>query len=148
MEAHGLSRSNETSVISVTPVVYLKVAVGLDALYNTKYTQSMVDAIEPVSLTNSGYRDGVNENGQVVSTVIDKTNGLILAAALYAINHNVSAPSSLAGFFTKQKLASSCLTFSLLHSGKNLTSSNLSCKWFVSQKISVSVAGVRGSAVG
>lgn len=83
---------DETSVISVTPVVYLKVAVGLDALYNTKYTQSMVDAIEPVSLTNSGYRDGVNENGQVVSTVIDKTNELILAAALYAINNNVSAP--------------------------------------------------------
>ena len=83
---------DETSVISVTPVVYLKVAVGLDALYNTNYTQSMVNAIEPVSLTNSGYRDGVNENGQVVSTVIDKTNGLILAAALYAINNNVSAP--------------------------------------------------------
>jgi len=83
---------DETSVISVTPVVYLKVAVGLDAIYNTNYTQSMVDAIEPVSLTNSGYRDGVNENGQVVSTVIDKTNGLILAAALYAINNNVSAP--------------------------------------------------------
>jgi hypothetical protein len=83
---------DQTSVISVTPVVYLKVAVGLDAIYNTNYTQSMVDAIEPVSLTNSGYRDGVNENGQVVSTVIDKTNGLILAAALYAINNNVSAP--------------------------------------------------------
>ena len=83
---------DQTSVISVTPVVYLKVAVGLDVIYNTNYTQSMVDAIEPVSLTNSGYRDGVNENGQVVSTVIDKTNGLILAAALYAINNNVSAP--------------------------------------------------------
>jgi hypothetical protein len=85
---------DETSVISVTPVVYLKVAVGLDALYNTNYTQSMVDAVEPVSLTSSGYRDGVNENGQVVSTVIDKTNELILAAALYAINNNVSAPYS------------------------------------------------------
>ncbi len=84
---------DQTSVISVTPVVYLKVAVGLDALYNTTYTQTMVDAIEPVSLTNSGYRDGINQNGQVVSTVIDKTNGLILAAALYAINNNVSAPN-------------------------------------------------------
>ncbi len=38
---------DQTSVISVTPVVYLKVAVGLDALYNTNYTQSMVDAIAP-----------------------------------------------------------------------------------------------------
>jgi hypothetical protein len=53
----------------------------------------MVDAIEPVSLTNSGYRDGVNENGQAVSTVIDKTNGLILAAALYAVNNSVAAPN-------------------------------------------------------
>lgn len=83
----------QTSAGSVTPIVYLKVAVDLDALYNTKYTQSMVDAIEPVSLTNSGYRDGVNENGQAVSTVIDKTNGLILAAALYAVNNSVAAPN-------------------------------------------------------
>ncbi len=84
---------DQTSVISVTPVVYLKVAVGLDALYNTNYTQSMVNAIAPVCLTHSGYQDGINENGQVVSTVIDKTNGLILAAALYAINNNVTAPN-------------------------------------------------------
>ena len=84
---------DQTSVISVTPVVYLKVAVGLDALYNTNYTQSMVNAIAPLSLTHSGYQDGINENGQVVSTVIDKTNGLILAAALYAINNNVTAPN-------------------------------------------------------
>ena len=84
---------DQTSVISVTPVVYLKVAVGLDALYNTNYTQSMVNAIASVSLTRSGYQDGINENGQAVSTVIDKTNGLILSAALYAINNNITAPN-------------------------------------------------------
>lgn len=82
-----------TTIISVTPIVYLKVAVGLDALYNTNYTQRMVDAIAPVSLTNIGYQDGVTQNGQAVITVIDKTNALILSAALYAINNNVSAPN-------------------------------------------------------
>ena len=103
---------DQTSVVSVTPVVYLKVAVGLDALYNTNYTQSMVNAIAPVCLTQSGYQDGINENGQVVSTVIDKTNGLILAATLYAINNNVNCAQSLADFFTKQKLASCGLMLS------------------------------------
>ena len=77
------------------PFVYLKVPVGLDAIYDIKYTQSMIDAVEPVSLINSGYKDGVTEKGTVVSTVVDKIKGLILAAAEYVLDNDVSSPCSL-----------------------------------------------------
>jgi hypothetical protein len=83
---------DETSVISITPIAYLKVVVSLEAIYHSNFSKNMMNALEPVCYTNGGYEDGVNENGQVLSTVVDKTNGLVIAAALYAINNNVSAP--------------------------------------------------------
>ncbi len=78
---------DETSVITGTPIVYLKVAVSLEAIYHTNFTQSMVTDIEPQLFTQNGFKDGVYENGQVDPSVIDKTNGMIIAAALYAINN-------------------------------------------------------------
>jgi hypothetical protein len=76
------------------PIVYFKVAVGFQALYNTSYSRSMVSSLEnrliaynAWSLTNpvNGYFDGVDENDRMVSTLVDKTNGLILNAARYAM---------------------------------------------------------------
>lgn len=79
--------------MATRPFVYLRVPVGLDGIYDAEYTQSMIGAVEPVSLTNRG-KDGVTEKGPVVSTVVDKTNGLILAAAEYVLDNNFSYPCS------------------------------------------------------
>jgi len=79
---------DETSVISLTPIVFLKVAVGLEAIYRSNFTQSMVSALEPAAYSQNGFKDGVSENGQVEPSIVDKTNGMILAAATYAINNN------------------------------------------------------------
>lgn len=71
--------------VQLTPIIYFKVAVGLLAIYNTEFTKSMVEYLktllpDPIF----GYMDGVDENGRLVKTVIDKTNGLIISAARYA----------------------------------------------------------------
>lgn len=81
---------DETSVISTTPIAYLKVAVSLEAIYNSTFTQNMVSALEPVAYSQKGFKDGVSENGQVEPSIVDKTNGMILAAAKYAINNNAN----------------------------------------------------------
>lgn len=83
---------DESSVISVTPIVFLKVAVSLEAIYNSNFTRTMVSAIEPIAYSQKGFEDGVTENGQVDPSVIDKTNGMIIDAAEYAINNNETNP--------------------------------------------------------
>ena len=79
----------------ITPIAYLKVAVGFDAIFDTTYTQNMVDYIlGSLPTSNVGFQEGVAEDGRVVGNVIDRTNGLVLAAALYAIsNMPASTPS-------------------------------------------------------
>jgi hypothetical protein len=73
--------------VSLTPIIYYKAAVGLLALNDTSYTESMASYLESMLPTpTSGYADGVDENGRVDKSVIDKTNGMIIEAALYAIN--------------------------------------------------------------
>jgi hypothetical protein len=42
--------------------------------------------------SSSGFQEGVNENGTVVGSIIDRTNSLILAAAWYAMS-NMPSPS-------------------------------------------------------
>jgi hypothetical protein len=85
---------------SITPIVYLKVAVGFDAISDTAYTQNMVDYIlGNLPASSVGFQEGVAEDGRVVSAVIDRTNGLILAAALHAISNMPTptpSPTSLA----------------------------------------------------
>ena len=77
---------------NITPIAYFKIAVSFLALYNTSYTQQMVSYFEPKLLTYGGlfvpacgYMDGIDENGRMVESTTDKTNGLIIAAANYAI---------------------------------------------------------------
>ncbi len=84
--------------VGIVPIIYFKAAVGLLAMYDTSFTESMVSYVESV-LPNpsSGYSDGVDENGRVDTAVIDKTNGMIIEAALYAIDNPPSptpTPSS------------------------------------------------------
>jgi hypothetical protein len=73
-------------VPSMTPIAYFKVAVGFHAIFNTEYTKKMVNMMKPKLQTSNGFQDGVAEDGRVVDTNIDRTNGLIISAAKYAIN--------------------------------------------------------------
>lgn len=80
-----------------SPIIYLKTAVSFLSLYNTPYAQKMVSYLEPRLLTYGGlfvpacgYMEGIDENGRVVETSTDKTNGLILTAANYAIKHKLA----------------------------------------------------------
>jgi hypothetical protein len=88
------SNGNTFEVVpAITPIAYLKVAVGFDAIFNTAYTQSMVNYILGcLPFSSSGFQEGVAEDGRVVGDIIDRTNGLILAAAWYAISN---MPTSL-----------------------------------------------------
>ena len=79
----------------ITPIAYFKVAESFLAFYNTSYAVKMVSYLEPrVLSTSSGYADGVDENGRVVSTLIDKTNGMVLDAARYAIQNGLALTPS------------------------------------------------------
>ncbi|MEM1586694.1 MAG: DUF3131 domain-containing protein [Candidatus Bathyarchaeia archaeon] len=72
--------------VNITPIVYYKIAVAFKAVYNTSYANSLADYIERFYKDYSfGIMDGVDEEGRVVATIIDKTNGLVLAAARYAL---------------------------------------------------------------
>ncbi len=71
----------------IAPIVYLKVALGFSAIYRTDFADEMAEYIlnllpEP----NDGYMDGVDEDERLVKTIIDKTSGLIIEAARYAVN--------------------------------------------------------------
>jgi hypothetical protein len=80
--------------IGLSPIIYFKSAVGMLAIYNTSFTKNMASYVESRLPTPTfGYADGIDENGRVDRTYIDKTNGMIIQAALYAIN-NLPSPSS------------------------------------------------------
>ncbi|MGA3291068.1 MAG: DUF3131 domain-containing protein [Candidatus Bathyarchaeia archaeon] len=69
-------------------VIYNKVAFSFLALYNTTFARNTVVYLEKV-LPNptNGYSDGADNTGHLISGVGSDTNGLILDAALYAIQH-------------------------------------------------------------
>ena len=79
-----------------TPIAYFKVAVAFHAIFNTEYTQNMVNYIKgKLPVPAEGFQDGVAEDGRIVNTIIDRTNGLIISAARYAIeNIPIPSPSS------------------------------------------------------
>jgi hypothetical protein len=71
---------------ATTPIAYLKVAVGFDAIFHSEYTSDMVEYIRgQLPASSDGFQDGVAEDGRVVDTIVDRTNGLIISAAKYAI---------------------------------------------------------------
>ena len=77
------------------PIIYFKAAVGLLAIHNTPFSKNMVLYIEShLSNPKNGYSDGIDENGRVVTREIDKTNGMIIGAAIYAIS-NQRSPTSI-----------------------------------------------------
>jgi len=75
--------------LSITPIIYTKIAMGFLAIYNTTFAQNMVVYLEEALPTpSSGYYNGVEESGIPLTTAGDLTNSLILDAATYAIQNN------------------------------------------------------------
>lgn len=81
---------------TASPVIYLKAAIGFDAIYNTDFTQKMTQTMLLYSWDSyliHGYAEGLTysrglfgESLQVINIVSDKTNSMILSAARYAID--------------------------------------------------------------
>jgi hypothetical protein len=75
--------------LDINPVIYNKVAFSFLALYNTTFARNMVVYLEQSLPTpTNGYSDGADNSGNLVSQVGSNANGLILDAALYAIQNN------------------------------------------------------------
>lgn len=75
-------------VFTGNAIIYTKVAFSFLALYNATYAQNTIVYLEK-ELPNptNGYSDGINTAGRVVPGVGSNTNGMILDAALYAIQN-------------------------------------------------------------
>jgi hypothetical protein len=80
--------SSGSSPYSGNPVIYMKVAFSFLALYNTTFAHNMVVYLEAILPDPAkGYSDGADNNGQYIACTGSNTNGLILEAALYAIQN-------------------------------------------------------------
>jgi hypothetical protein len=74
--------------VTISPIIYFKTAVGLLALHDTSFTENMASYIgSHLPNPSNGYSDGIDENGRVDTATIDKTNGMIIEAANYAIKN-------------------------------------------------------------
>jgi hypothetical protein len=74
---------------SGNPVIYNKIAFSFLALYNTTFARNMVIYLEKtLPDPASGYADGADNSGNFLASTGSNTNGLILDAALYAIQNN------------------------------------------------------------
>ena len=72
-------------------IIYSKIAFSFLALYNTTYAQNTIVYLEKyLPSPSSGYSDGVDTAGQVVPGSGSNTNGMILDAALYALQNVAS----------------------------------------------------------
>ena len=85
---------NDNNVkVGISPIIYFKSAVGLLALHDTVFTENMASYVEShLPSPSNSYSEGIDENGRIITLNIDKTNGMIIQAALYAIN-NLQSPT-------------------------------------------------------
>jgi hypothetical protein len=81
-----ITNDAKTVYYDINPVIYEKVVLSFLALYNTTYSYNLSVYLEKnMPKTINGYLSGVDTLGRVVPDVGSNTNGLILDAALYAI---------------------------------------------------------------
>jgi hypothetical protein len=73
--------------LNITPITYIKAAIGFHSIYRTNYTKDMVGYFESKLDSEYGYYDGMNEKGDRIDVISDKTNSLIISAARYAKEH-------------------------------------------------------------
>lgn len=72
----------------IKPIIYIKVGFGFYALFRTQYALNLINHVNSTFTDFTyGYWDGVDEDGRVVNTIIDRTNGIILSAARYALEN-------------------------------------------------------------
>ena len=84
-----ITESGSSAYLNINPIIYNKVAFSFLALYNTTFARNMVVYLEQILPDpSSGYTDGADNSGNLVSMVGSNTNGLILDAALYYIQNN------------------------------------------------------------
>ena|GEM_PF-3322883 len=81
-------RGDRVENLNVTPAVFTKVAFALHAIYSTEYTRVLVSELLNAQVQISkGFLEGVTEDGEIIPSVTDKTNAMIINAALYALQH-------------------------------------------------------------
>jgi hypothetical protein len=81
-----VAMKNEVDTVPIIKAVFLKAAVGMDAIYGTQFTQTMTDYMVQKLYTTQGYKEGISETYDIiVDCVTDKTNSMILSAARYAL---------------------------------------------------------------
>ncbi len=66
---------------SFTPIIYLKAGLGFHALFQSNYTESLIQYLMPQLITEYGFYDGVTEAEDIIYVLTDKTNSLIINAA-------------------------------------------------------------------
>jgi hypothetical protein len=85
-------QAGSSSYLNINPInfiIYNKVAFSFLALYNTPFARNMVVYLErSLPDPTNGYFDGADNGGNQVLTLGSNANGLILDAALYAIQNN------------------------------------------------------------
>jgi len=69
---------------NISPVVYTKAALGMHAIWGSKYTENLVNYVLRTA-SSRGFYEGVNEDGRIIMALTDKTNALVIASARYAI---------------------------------------------------------------
>jgi hypothetical protein len=74
---------------NMPPLIYTKIALSFLALYNTTFATNMSIYLERnLPVPSIGYGEGVDESGTPLNGVGSNSNGLILSAALYAIQQH------------------------------------------------------------
>jgi hypothetical protein len=72
----------------ITPIIYIKVGFGFYALFRDQYALDLINHVNATFTDFSyGYWDGVDEVGRAANTIIDRTNGIALASARYALEN-------------------------------------------------------------
>jgi hypothetical protein len=82
-------QDQKKSDVQIAPIIYFKVAVGFLATYNTEFARNMFGYLAShIPAPTSGYIDGIDENERLATRITDKTNGLIISAARYAVENS------------------------------------------------------------
>jgi hypothetical protein len=73
---------------NISPIIYTKIAFSFLAVYNTTWARNMVIYLEEnLDKPDKGYCNGINEAGSKLVGSSIHTEGVILGAAKYAIQH-------------------------------------------------------------
>lgn len=90
-ETWKITDTTPNSYVNVSPILYTKVAYSFLALYNSTFAQNLVVYLQNMlpSPSTNGYCDGASNNGQTIPGTGCNTNGLILDAALYALQDSL-----------------------------------------------------------